>query len=155
MYTIFTNNNAVADFFKQHTELQCTVKWVTAPAMEVLTAARVAIRQGAVLLSNPMAGVNIPPTAVGGGKNQKINPFIQQKSRPTVINPYLTILATPPGDTVDFQSVKRVDDALNIYKQNARLRFMAHDDDSIQHFQLVDLDFMLRTLSGLLGIRIN
>jgi hypothetical protein len=58
-------------------------------------------------------------------------------------------------DTVDFHSLKRLDEALSLYKKNAKLRFIAHSDDSIQHFQAVDLKIMLHTLSLLLKMEFN
>ncbi|MCL2202385.1 MAG: hypothetical protein FWB88_00380 [Defluviitaleaceae bacterium] len=146
MYTVFTNNNAVAEFFKQKPELNCTVKWVNAPAMEVLVAARVNIRKGAALISNPLVGINLPVVQAPGRNLRSPAP------KQTIVNPYLTVLTTMPNDTVDFQSVKQVDEALSLYKKNAKLRFVAHSDDAVQHFQMVDIKCMLQRLSELLKI---
>ncbi|MCL2605414.1 MAG: hypothetical protein FWD90_13145 [Defluviitaleaceae bacterium] len=152
MLTVFTNNNVAADFFKVKKELDCTVKWVSAPAMDVLTAARVAVRKGSVLVSNPMIGVNVPAVQAPGKPRF---PSQANKVNPTIINPYLTLLTTEPLDTVDFQSLKRLDEALSMYKNNAKLRFIAHSDDSIQHFQAIDLKYMLQTLSMLLKMDLH
>jgi hypothetical protein len=153
MYTVFTNNNVVAEFFKQKDDLGCTVKWVTAPAMDVLTAARVAIRKGAVLVSNPMMGMDIP--AVHAPVKPRFPSPTAAKPNPTILNPYLSLIVTEPEEAVDFQSVKRVDEALSLYKKNAKLRFIAHSDDSIQHFQMIDLKCMLQALSILLKMVLN
>jgi hypothetical protein len=150
MYTVLTNNNVVAEFFKQKKELGCAVKWVSAPAMDVLTAARAAVRQGAVLVSNPMAGVNMP--AVRAPDNAR---RLSTVPRPAIFNPYLTLLVTGTGETVDFQSLKGLNEALALYKKNARLRFIAHDDNAIQHFQMVDFQIALKTVSELLKTEID
>jgi hypothetical protein len=152
MLTVFTNNNVTADFFKLKKELECTVKWINAPAMDVLVAARVAIRKGAILASNPMIGVSVPAVQAPGKPRF---PSQTNKVNPTIFNPYLTVLTTEPGDTVDFQSLKRLDEALSLYKKNAKLRFVAHSDDSIQHFQAIDLRCMLQTLSLLFKLDLN
>ncbi|MCL2500215.1 MAG: hypothetical protein FWE90_07750 [Defluviitaleaceae bacterium] len=152
MLTVFTNNNVVADFFKIKKELDCTVKWVNATAMDVVTAARVAVRKGAVLVSNPMIGIDVPAVQAPGRPRF---PSHASKENPTIFNPYLTLLTTNPNDTVDFQSLKRLDEALSLYKKNAKLRFIAHSDDSIQHFQAIDLKCLLQTLSLLLKLEIN
>jgi hypothetical protein len=151
MYTAFTNNNVVAEFFKEKPEIGCTVKWVSAPAMEVLTAARVAIRQGALLVSNPLVGINLPVVQAHGKGVRALSPA----SKSAVVNPYLTLLTTEPDSTVDFRSLKRVDEALTLYKKNARLRFVAHSDEAVQHFQMIDLKCMLMALSELLKISLN
>jgi len=140
MYTVYTNNNAVAEFFKQKPELGCTVKWVSAPAMEVLTAVRANIRKGAVLVSNALIGINLPAVQ---GKSLRATP------KQGVVNPYLTVLTTATGDTVDFTSVKRIDEALSLYKSNAKLRFISHSDETVQHFQMYDLKCMLQMLQDL------
>ena len=154
MYTIFTNNNAVADFFKQKSEFQCTVKWVGAPAIEVLKTARVLVRQGAALASNPLVGIHVPikqaTTKVGQPPRLSV-----AREKSNIINPYLTIIATQPQDAVDFQSLKALDQALNTYKKNAKLRFIAHSDDAIAHFQTLDLQSMLHALCILYQINPN
>ena len=150
-YTLFTNNSIVAEFF-ENKGLPIETKWIAAPAIEVLSAAKSAARQGAVVLSNPLAGVrsaqpplfsqsNLPPTP-GRGSTQKISS----------INPYLTVLASPKMETVDFNSVQRLDEALGLYKKNARLRFLAHNDDAIKAFQTSDLEMIVATLTHLANI---
>ena len=133
MYTIYTNNNAVAEFFKQHHELPCVVKWVSAPAIDVLIAARTNIRKGATLISDAQTGIHIPSK----------NPATAAHH---VINPYLTVIITEMNDTIDFKSIKQIDNALSIYKKNAKTRFISHKDEALQHFQVNDLKHMLYTL---------
>jgi len=154
MYTIHTNNNMVADFFKQRKELACTVKWVGAPAMEVLNTARTAIKQGAVLVSNPKIGVNLP-TKQATPKNGRPALF-PTKAAPPVFNPYLSVITAPPGEgeAIDFQSMKSIDEALAVYKKNAKLRFIAHNDDAIAHFQMVDVHGMMQALTTVLKIKL-
>ncbi|MCL2216491.1 MAG: hypothetical protein FWB91_05655 [Defluviitaleaceae bacterium] len=149
-YTVFTNNSIVVEFL-ENKGLPMEIKWVAASAVEVLSAAKTAARQGAIVLSNPLAGVrsasplfspsNLPPTP-GRGAAQKISS----------INPYLTILVSPVMETVDFSSVQRIDEALGLYKKNARLRFLAHNDDAIKAFQTSDLEIIIATLAHLANI---
>jgi len=150
MHTVFTNNNAVADFFKQNKDFDCTVKWVAAPAMDVLGAARILIRQGALLASNPLVGVNLP-------MKQAVprNTLLPGKQSSAIFNPYLTVITSAPGEAVDFQSLKKVDEAIGVYKKNAKLRFVAHNDDAIAHFQMVDVRSMLQALSAIFHVNIN
>ena len=151
-YTIFTNNSVVAEYFNE-TPFPIEVKWIAAPAIEVLSAAKSAAHLGAVILSNPMSGVRTsqplfgpasfekPPPSGGGGRSSP--PKIRS------INPYLTVLAGESRGTVDFVSVKNIDEALTLYKKNARLRFAAHNDDTIKKFQAADLEILLATITAL------
>lgn len=151
-YTVYTNNSYVAEFFEDK-NLPIEVKWVAAPAMDVLAAAKSAAHLGAVILSNPMSGVRTsqplfgpssferPPTA--GRSPSSASPKIRS------INPYLSVLAGPSRGTVDFVSVKNIDEALTLYKKNARLRFVAHNDDTVKTFQSSDLEMLLATITAL------
>ena len=152
-FTIFTNNSVVVDFFDQRA-IPIDIKWVSAPAIEVLAAAKSAASLGAIILSNPMAGVRTSqplfgpsgferPASLGGRNPNSGSPAIRS------INPYLSVLATPPQGTVDFLSVKNIDEALNLYKKNARLRFLAHNDDTIKAFQASDLEILVATMTAL------
>ena len=105
----------------------CEVKWQSSPAMEVLVAARAAIRQGASLVSDPLSGV----------RSQGPN------STPKAFNPYVSIVVTQPLESVDFQSVKRIDEALAVYRKNAKLRFYPHSDDAILTFQELDMKLLI------------
>jgi len=149
---VFTNNSIVAEFFEERDGGPIEVKWVSAPAIDVLAAAKTAAHQGAIILSNPMQGVRTTqplfgpssfdrPPASGSGS----------RSAPSVrsINPYLSVLAAPATGMVDFVSVKNIDEALTLYKKNARLRFIAHGDDMIKAFQAADMEMLLATMTAL------
>jgi len=143
-FTLFTNNSIVAEFFTNK-EMPIEVKWIAAPTMEVLIAAKNAAKQGAVILSNPLQGVRTSQPIFS--PSAKPPPPGRQASNISSINPYLTVLTSPPGDTVDFGSVKRIDEALSLYKKNARLRFLSHNDEAIKTFQAVDLEITLATIA--------
>jgi len=147
--TIFTNNSVVVEVLEQYS-FPVEVKWVSAPAMEVITAAKSAVSNGALLLSNPMSGVRTQastyisfqkPSPVGKAENAKV----------VSINPYLTIVTSPQRPTVDLNSIMRLNEAFQVYKKNARLRFVGHSDDTIKTFQGMDLDMTLIILSKLSG----
>jgi hypothetical protein len=151
-YTIFTNNSVVAEYFNEK-NLPVEVKWVAAPAMDVLAAAKSAAHLGAVVLSNPMSGVRTAQPLFGAASFERPQsaPARTPSSPPKIrsINPYLSVLAGPSRGTVDFVSVKNIDEALTLYKKNARLRFVAHNDDTIKAFQANDLEIMLATITTL------
>jgi hypothetical protein len=112
--------------------------------MEVLAAAKSAARLGAVVISNPMAGVRTTTPLFGSsGFEKQSTPGIKS------INPYLSVLASEGHGTVDFISVKTIDEALSLYKKNARLRFAAHNDDMIKAFQAADLEMLLNTFAAM------
>lgn len=150
-YTVFTNNSVVAEFFELK-DFPIEVKWLAAPAMEVLAAAKSAAHLGAVILSNPLAGVRTSQPLFGISTFEK-PPSVggRDSSSPKTrsINPYLSVLAGPTCGTVDFVSVKNTDEALTLYKKNARLRFITHNDDTIKAFQAVDLEMLLNTMTEL------
>jgi hypothetical protein len=148
MHTVYTNNSSAAEFFKQKTDLPFTIKWVSASAMEVLVAVHAAVKKGARLVSNPLVGANLP-SRQASAKNAR-PPLFPTKPPPAIFNPYLTVITTPTDDSLDFTSLKKVDDALAIYKKNAKLRFIAHNDDAIAHFQMIDLRSMLQAMSLLI-----
>jgi len=149
-YTIFTNNSIVAEYFSEKS-LPFEIKWVAAPAMDVLSAAKSAAHLGAVILSNPMAGVRSSQPLFGSPAFEKPSALGGLSSPPKIrsINPYLSVLAGPSRGTVDFVSVKNIDEALTLYKKNARLRFAAHNDDTIKRFQATDLEILLTTMTAL------
>jgi len=124
---IFTNNPTAREYLSaQPGSEDFKVNWVGFPAMEVLVAARVAIRQGASLISNPMAGAT----------NKK------------PINPYISVVTTPQLDAVDFSSVKRINEAIAVYKNNGKLRFFAHHDDTVKRFQDMDMEMLASLLQS-------
>jgi len=152
-HKIFTNNSVLADYIKQQPEMTgYELVWMSAPAMEVLVAVRAAVRQGAVLVSNPLSGVRMSQSRADkktqgpkrGGFTDKPLSF---GGRPVAFNPYVSVLVTPPQDSVDFQSVKRIDEAVAVYKKNAGLRFSGRSDESIKQFQITDMDALMSVLT--------
>ena len=121
--------------------------------MDVLNAARVLIRRGAVLSSNPLVGVNVP-TKQAAPRNVRTN-LLPTKPSTAIFNPYLTVITSAPGEALDFQSLKKVDEAIALYTKNAKLRFVAHNDDAIAHFQMIDVRSMLQALSVIFNVKIN
>lgn len=148
---MFTNNHIVADFFDERQDGPIEVKWVAAPAIEVLAAAKTAASQGAFILSNPMQGVRTTQPLFGPSSFERPPASGASKNPPTIrsINPYLSVLAAPACGMVDFISVKNIDEALTLYKKNARLRFIAHGDDTIKAFQAADMEMLLATMTAL------
>ena len=145
---IYTNNYAVAEYFEQK-QLPTEIKWFNTPAIDVLAAAKTAAHLGSVVLSSPMSGVRstIP---MFGARIDLQTPFKDSKSQKVrALNPCISILIGPAQSTVDFESVRSVDEALAIYKKNARLRFASHNDDMIKKFQFEDLENMLNTIAAL------
>jgi hypothetical protein len=153
--TVFTNNAVVADYIENRS-IPIEIKWVAAPAIEVLSAAKSAASLGAVLLSNPMSGVRTNQPLFGPTGFEP-PPSVARKSANSTqirsINPYLSVLTTPAQGTVDFLSVKNIDEALNLYKKNARLRFQGHSDETIKTFQTSDLEALVATFMALDNLR--
>jgi len=148
---LYTNNSTAAEFFDQQ-ELPIEIKWIGTTTMDVLQAAKNAIRQGGLLLSNPLSGVrSTSQTPSMFSRPPGKAPAINRTAEPKIIsiNPYLSLLVSSPiKNTVDFTSVKRIDEALALYKKNARLRFLAHTEEAIKNFQTIDLQMMLVALSA-------
>ena len=195
-YIVFTNNSIVAEFFSQK-DYPLEIKWIAAPAIQVLTSAKSVARLGAVILSNPMGGVRpanplmpifeSPPFLNKKTKSDKPEKFDKlekfagpenpdklskldkferldkldkfdksQASAPPAnapriasLNPYISLLIRRTAETVDFASVKKLDEAINIYKKNTRLRYIAHNEDTIKAYQTVDLEMLAHTLAAL------
>jgi hypothetical protein len=122
-YSIITNNPMVYDRFR----IICPdIIWVNAPVQETLTAARGAIQKGAILLSHPLS--------------DKIKPGL---------SPYKSIIVSKPQTQVDFQSVRNIEESINVYKKNAKLKYLSFNDKVLNDFQLIDLDLIASALSGL------
>ena len=137
--TVFTNNGIVVEFFETK-KVNLTVKWISATVTEVLDAAKNAISKGSRLYSSPLAGIKTAP---------KLSlPFNERPSKPkiTSVNPYLSLLVGPPGNTMDFESARTIDDALKIHKKSGILRFVTYDDDENFEFQTADLETLLATV---------
>ena len=139
-FTIVTNNSIVLEFYNKK-ELPVEIKWVATPATDVVSVARSAVHQGAVMLSNPLTGVRTAqPSSIFSQSNTPPAPGRAATSKITSINPYLSILLSPLQDVLDFSSSQRLDEALKLFKRNARLRIMAQSDDAIKAFQTSDLE---------------
>jgi len=138
---IFTNNPAVVNYFEKK-GINHDVRWVAAPIMEVLSTARAAILQGAVLLSEPLSGVQTARSLFSRPRNSRVTQL-----KPHTVNPLLTVATTKKQDTVDFASVKKIDAAVAEFKKNARLRFKSHNEDEMKDFQVADLEELSIVLS--------
>ena len=139
---VYTNNPITAEFFEAKNQ-NIELKWVASASIEVLTAVRTVIHQGAVLLSDPLSGMrNTQPLFSRVTTTSRAAPI----SKMNAISPFLSLLITQPKDTVDFMSVKRVDEAISTYKKNARLRFKSHNEEALKNFKIADLDTLLFTL---------
>ena len=149
-YMVFTNNSVVVDFISQK-KLDIQSKWVAASAMDVLIAAKAVLPQGAVLVSDPLVGVrNYHPLFAPSSVQSSLRS--PAPTRVNTVNPYLTVMMKiSPEGTLDFITAKRLDEAIGIYKKNARLRFLSHSDDAIKEFQAVDLEMLLMVLTTLGG----
>ena len=147
--TVYTNNSVIIEFF-EHKGMTVDTKFFAAPAIEVLTSVKTAVNHGAVLLSNPLAGVrNTNPVFPSAKFSTSSRPNTQKV---TAINPYISLLVSQANGTVDFQSARKLEEALTVYKKNARLRFMPHNDEAIKNFQLSDLELILFALSATSGV---
>ncbi|MCL2355815.1 MAG: hypothetical protein FWC70_01490 [Defluviitaleaceae bacterium] len=146
MFTIYTNNSVVADFFGEKVA-QYELKWVAAPAISVLEAVKGATRHGAIIKSDIMSGTREPQQLFGSSFERIQTPDSRAPIRS--INPYLSVITESGSGLVDFDSVKNIDEALRLYKKNAKLRFAAHNDDAIRRFQTDDMDVILVTLGAL------
>jgi hypothetical protein len=124
-FTIFTNNPMVYERFQK--AIPDDVIWVNAGAQDVLAKVRSAVNKGAVLLSHPFSGGLKPG-----------------------LSPYKSILVSKSLPQADFQSAKRIDEALSVYKKNAKLKYMSYNDKVLNDFQMIDLDSIAAALSELM-----
>ena len=134
---VYTNNGIVVEFFETK-DAGVNVKWISAPVTEVLIAAKSAISKGSVLYSSPLAGVKTKPKL----------PFGQKPTGIAIssVNPYLSLLVSPPGKTMDFESARTIDNAIKVHKKSGKLRFISYDEDEIFEFQTTDLETLLATI---------
>ncbi|MCL2457036.1 MAG: hypothetical protein FWD19_05765 [Defluviitaleaceae bacterium] len=148
---IFTNNYAVANYFEQK-KLKTEIKWFGTPAIDVLTAVKTAAHLGSVILSSPLSGVR-STFPMFGASRPDVPPTFAPKEQKTQkvrsLSPCISVLVSPAQSTVDFDSVKNIDEALAIYKKNARLRFAAYSDEDIKTYQAIDLENLLTTIAAL------
>jgi len=142
-YKIFTNNPLLEEHLRNLPDMKHEIKWMHNPASDVLVAVRASVRAGAALASNPMSGVR----STQGREQKRKNLTLAPKQ--VAHNPYISILVTTPKDSMDFQSIKQIEEALAVYKKNASLRFMAHRDESVVQFQQQDMNCLLEALAGI------
>jgi len=146
---IFTNNPLVAEYISAQPK-SAELIFMGIPASELLVAVRTAVREGAVLVSNPLSGVRMDQTRAEKKPlapkrfGDKTIPF---GGKPVAFNPYVSVLVTSAREAVDFLSVKRIEEALTVYKKNAGLRFSGRSDESVKQFQMADMDAMVVTLA--------
>ena len=144
--TVFTNNGMVIEYLEQK-DRGPAIKWITATVTEVLEAARAAVGKGSVLLSSP------PSSRFS---SSFVIPFGNKPDRGGVSaeNPYLSLLVGPPGQAMDFESARKIEEALKLHKRDGALRFLAYSDEEIFKFQTEDLETFLATLlyAGHLGL---
>ena len=141
-FTVFTNNGIVVEFFENR-DTDLVIKWISAQATEVLAAAKNAVLNGSVLLSDPLANIeepaNVPFLIRGSGAE---NP----EGGVSPINPYLSVLIYGPGETVDFVSASKIDKAIRLYTKNSKLLYLKLEEDEINKFQTTDFDALIATI---------
>ena len=84
----------------------------------------------------------------GGKTGSKSFDANNQPPKITAINPFISVLVSWPLDTVDFSSMKQIDEAIHLYKKNTRLRFLAHSDQAMANFVAADLQAMVAQLAS-------
>jgi len=146
---LFTNNPMAEEYFKNNKAkdklpIAPEIQWLNGTALEVIMTARTAISRGAVLLSDPMAAIR-----------PALSLFPGTRSSPSTreINPFKSLLAvvdeSSKGFLLDFHSMALIAEAMKLYKKNARLRYVALDDNTSRNFQLMDFESMLKTIADL------
>ena len=144
---IYTNNGVALDFLEQK-QILVEYKWFSSPSIEVLQSAKTIIRQGGVLLSNPMeAPRSASPFSVGGSFSRRQ----QQQAKVDYINPYVSLLIDLSSKMLDFRSAKTIDDAIALYKKNVKQRFRSHNDEATKNFQIHDLESLAFALHSALS----
>jgi len=134
MITIFSNNNLVSDFLKAN-PLPVEIKHLICPAFDVLIKVRAKVKSGGVLVSNPMAGIYV--------QKETLNPM--------AINPYLSLIVSVTEKTIDFNSMRMLDQAIAVYKKHANLQFISHSDETVDNFKNHDLQDLIAALNTLIS----
>jgi hypothetical protein len=122
-FTVISNNPMLYERIKP---LQKHIQWVDSSVQEVLSAARKAIKKGAVLLSSPMGGMQTG-----------------------LVNPYKSIIVSAPQANVDFNSIKMIDESIAAYSKNAKLRHLPYNDNMVKDFQLLDMEMLAMALAAM------
>ena len=137
---IYTNNGIVVEYFEQMAH-GFDVRWISAPASEVLVAAKGAVAKGRKLLSSPFAGVRLAPRS-----------FPTERTRSGAnrsggnVNPYLSVLMGEVGPHMDFESARKLDELIKFCKSASVLNLKSHTDEEIQAFQTADLETLVATI---------
>lgn len=130
---VCTNNGMVVEYVDAHWD-GVDVRWVGATIIEVIEAAKTAVRRGSKLFSSPLAGV-YESDPLGGGRERAV-----------AVNPYLSLVLGPPAGSLDFESAKKLDDAAKALRRRDNLRFLRYGDEEIHYFQTKDLQTLGVTL---------
>ena len=118
---IFTNNPAAAMKY----EMTGSVKFTGGPVINVLNAARDAVRKGAELISNPLPG----HTRHG-------------------LSPYRSVAVSQAESHLDFSSLRRIEDAMAAYKKDVGLKYKAYNDAILADFKTEDIELLDAALRG-------
>jgi len=154
-YRILTNNPTMESFLERYPELSMyELNYIEISASDILLVVRAAICEGAVLVSNPLSGVRMSSQSQAEKKptssrrdNFNDKPLFSFKSRPVSFNPYKSMLISDPQEVVDFQSLKIIDEALEVYRKYAGLRTSRRSDDTISYFQNTDMNSLIVAIS--------
>jgi hypothetical protein len=144
--SVITNNKMVAEFYS-HAKDKLEVRFVGAPGLEILATAKAQANGGFVLLSNPLSGVK-RTSPLFSPKTTPV-PKTAPKQKIVQLNPYLSLLMMGPGEMIDFRTVREVEEAIQLYKKNARLRHVAHSDESVRAFMQADLEVIREAMAKL------
>lgn len=118
-YRILTNNPAVREQYPE------TADFRPGGVLDIFTAARDAVHQGAVLISHPLAG-SIKPNE----------------------SPYRSVMLSARHGPVNLDSLSVIEDALAVL---AKLpdRQRSYTDRMLRDFQVIDLDLMRSAMQAL------
>ena len=148
-FILYTNNPMAEEYFKNNKAkdklpIDPEIHWINGTALEVITAVKTTISHGAVLLSDPMAAIkpqlSLFPGTRSGSSVRDINPFKSLLTHAT---------EGSKGFLLDFSSMTTIAEAIKIYKNNARLRYMSLDDNTSRNFQLLDFEALLKIVADL------
>ena len=118
-YLFITNNPVVAERYK-------TARLLNAPVTQVLSAVKEAVHKGAALLSPLEAAV----TRYG-------------------LNPYKSVILSDSQVQLDFNSLKRIEEAIALYKKNGAIRYRAYNEALLADFQSSDMQLFESILATL------
>ena len=111
-FDIITNNPAVVNVFPK------TTKFYEVGVLEIFTIVRDLVHRGAKILSHPLSG--------------SIKPWE---------TPYKSIMVSRPDSSVDFDSLKYIENAIAIMK-NRGVSNHSYSADVLEDFSVIDLDLI-------------